>query len=381
MSIRANRSATVEDFPTLGRETWLNHAAIAPWPRVVIEAMQHFIADNARHGPRSYRNWLTIEAQLRQRLATLLGGLDPEDIAITENTSAGLNLIATGLDWRSRDRIVIPAGEFPSNRLPWFALAERGIEVVEVDLPSENPESALIDAIDPCTRLMSVSAVRYDTGVRLDLEKLGSACQKNNVLLCVDAIQQVGALPIDPQSCGVDFLAAGAHKWLMCPEGIGFFWSSAQARVQLRQTRHGWRMCSQPFDFDKSDWQPQPSARRFEIGTLNTAGIHALHAATGLMLEYGPETIAESLLERTGHLYQALQAIEGVEISTPADSGRRAGIISFCHSRHSPKTLFRALADQGIHAAVRGTQLRLSPHFYTPVEALDATVEVIAQMP
>lgn len=381
MSTRAKRSSPVDEFPTLERETWLNHAAIAPWPHVVIEAMQRFVVDNARRGPRAYRDWLTIEGQLRQRLATLLGGVDPEDIAITENTSAGLNFVATGLDWRAGDRIVIPAGEFPSNRLPWIALAERGIDVVEVDLPPEQPESALINALDPRTRLMSVSAVRYDTGIRLDLERLGAACRQGNVLFCVDAIQQVGAMPIDPQGCGVDFLAAGAHKWLMCPEGIGFFWSSGEAREQLHQTRHGWRMCSRPFDFDKSDWQPRHSARRFEIGTLNTAGIHALHAATGLILDYGPETIARSLLERISHLYQALQTIEGIEITTPTDPERRAGIISFCHSRHSPQRLFSALAERDIHAAVRGPQLRLSPHFYTPMDALDRTLEVIAQMP
>ncbi len=380
MSVHEHGPSLADEFPTLGREIWLNHAAIAPWPRVVIEAMQGFIADNASHGPRSYPRWLETQDELRQRLATLLGGLDPDDLAMTQNTSDGLNLIAAGLDWHAGDRVVIPSGEFPSNRLPWIALAEQGVEVVEVELPREQPEAALLDALDSRTRLLSVSSVRYDCGLQLKLETLGAACRRHNVLLCVDAIQQVGALPIDPERSHVDFLVAGAHKWLMCPEGIGLFWSRGQARERLRQTRHGWGMCPRPFDFDKSDWRHRSGARRFEIGTLNTAGIHALHAATGLMLEYGPEKIGDSLLERSGHLCRALESIEGVEVATPADPARRAGIVSFSHARHTPKAMLEALARRNIHAAIRGRYLRLSPHFYTPLEALDEAVEVIARM-
>jgi cysteine desulfurase / selenocysteine lyase len=361
-------------FPTLDRECWLNHAAISPWPTVVIEAMQRFVADNASRGPAGYRQWLEIESELRDRLARLLGGVDPASIALVENTSAGLNLVAAGLDWRPRDRVVIPAGEFPSNRLPWLALEPRGVELLEVVLPTADPEAALISALDRRTRLLSVSAVRYDTGLRLDLSRLADACRRNGTLLCVDAIQQVGALPLEAERLGIDFLACGAHKWLMCPEGIGFFWARGGAMDALDVIRHGWRMCPHPFNFDKRDWQPVSDARRFEIGTLNTAGQHALHAAVGLLLEIGMPAIGRALLERTDWLHRELSRLDGVEVATPSAASRRAGILSFRHRRHSATALHSELLGKDIHTAVRGPLLRLSPHFYTPQAMLEEVV-------
>ncbi len=376
----ASEADLIEQYPTLGRETWLNHAAISPWPRVVIEALERFVADNASHGPRGYRDWLKVENELRDGLAALLGHVDSDEIALVENTSAGLNLVAGGLDWRAGDRVVIPSGEFPSNRLPWIALRSKGIDVVEIDLPREDPETALTAALTDRTRVLSVSAVRYDDGTRLDLERLGRACRRHGTLLCVDAIQQVGAFPLDPVGAGVDFLACGAHKWLLCPEGIGFFWARADAMEQLQTSRQGWRSCPKPFDFDKADWQPAAGARRFEIGTLNMAGIHALNASVTLILDTGPDRIARALGERVDHLYRSLKAIDGVEIGTPADPRRRAGIISFSHARRASTEILRRLAGEGVHAAVRGSHLRLSPHFYTPMEALDRTIELIADL-
>lgn len=364
-------------FPTLERECWLNHAAISPWPKPVIDAMAQFVDDNARAGPTDYRRWLQVESGLRDRLAELLGGVNADDIALLENTSAGLNLVAGGLDWRPGDRVVIAAGEFPSNRLPWLALASHGVEVIEVELPEIDPEAALVAAINPRTRLLAVSAVRYDTGLRLDLPRLGEACRRHGARLCVDAIQQVGALPLEVESAGIDFLACGGHKWLLSPEGIGFFWASPRARGEIDPSRHGWRMCPQPFNFDKHDWQAADDARQFEIGTLNTAGIHALHAATGLLLEQGMQQVGKEVLEKSGWLRQALAEISGIDVVTPAAAQRRAGIISFRHRRHTAATVHERLLEHGIHSAVRGSLLRLSPHFYTPISMLEGTAAQI----
>ena len=161
-----------ELFPVVDRHIWLNHAAISPWPRPVSQAMRAFVEDNAEHGPLHYADWMKVEASLRRQSADLMGA-DPDDLALIKNTSEGLSLIAAGLDWQPGDALVCCAGDFPSNLLPWRQLVPDYVEVREVPFDSAEPESALEQALDESVRLMAVSSVRYDSGVRLDLERLG----------------------------------------------------------------------------------------------------------------------------------------------------------------------------------------------------------------
>lgn len=366
-----------ELFPITGRCVYLNHAAISPWPRPVADAMHAFVIDNAEHGPLHYARWMEVERRLRKRLAILLNAESAEDIALVKNTTEGLNLIAAGLKWRPGDAVLFPAGEFPSNALPWRALEERGVETREVRCEADDPEAALLGALDGRVKLMSVSSVRYDSGIRLDLDRLGTACRGTGALLCVDAIQEIGALPFDVRALPVDFVVAGGHKWLLGAEGLAVFWSRAEARERLRQVEYGWRMFPDIFKFSRDDWTPPASARRFEPGTLNTAGIHALDAAAGMLLEFGMDMVGKAVLERGEFLIRELAALSGTSILTPAAADRRAGIVSFLPGTGNPGRILDGLKAAGIHAAQRGSALRLSPHFYTPMAQLEHTLEVI----
>ncbi len=207
-----------DEFPILEHGLYANHAAIAPWPRASSRAVADFAQENCEIGAEKYSHWLVRETQLRKMLAGLLNAASADDIALLKNTTEGICTVAGGIDWHSGDNLVLPAGEFPSNRLPWLALQSKGVEVREVDIRStSNPEKALIEHMDECTRLLSVSAVQWTDGLRLRLEVLGKACQENEVLFFVDAIQQLGAMRMDVQACGIDFLAADGHKWLLAP--------------------------------------------------------------------------------------------------------------------------------------------------------------------
>ncbi len=212
-------ASLIDQFPVIPRHIWLNHAAISPWPEAVIRAMTGFVEDNAKRGPLSYGNWLATEAQLRERATRLLGADNANDMALVANTSTGLNRVAGGLDWQPGDSVVFPACEFPSNRLAWQALKARGVEPRAVSLDSSDPELSLIAAMDSSTRLLAVSSVQYGSGLRLDLERLGGACKRHGVLFCIDAIQQLGALPLDIDACCLASITLSGRRQLKWPVG------------------------------------------------------------------------------------------------------------------------------------------------------------------
>ncbi|MGD8803853.1 MAG: aminotransferase class V-fold PLP-dependent enzyme, partial [Gammaproteobacteria bacterium] len=309
---------------------YLNHAAIAPWPVQTAQAVKAFADENARQGSKDYDLWLLREKELRQRLAQLINAPSTDEIALLKSTSEGLSLIAYGLPWRSGDNIVIPAEEFPSNRIVWQSLERSGVEtrlipVINVD----GPEQALIDAMDSNTRLMSCSSVQYATGLRLDIGRLGRACRQSGTLFCVDAIQSIGALQFDVQLCQADFVVADGHKWMLGPEGSALFYCRKMLIEQLELKQYGWHMVQDVSDFNKNDWRPNDTAQRFECGSPNMTGIVALHASVGLLLEIGMGSIEKQVKQNSDYLAEKLAAVDNIEILSPQDDNRRSGIVLF----------------------------------------------------
>jgi len=370
-----------EQFPSVGQGLYLNHAAIAPWPRCAADAVKRFAEENLQQGAAAYPSWIHREHQLRRQLARLIGARSGSTIALLKNTSEGISTVAWGLDWRPGDNLVLPLGEFSSNRLPWLAQARNGVEVREVDIrTAHDAEAALIAAIDAHTRLLSVSAVQWSDGFRLDLERLGAACQQRGVLFFVDAIQQLGALPVDVESCHIDFLAADAHKWLLGPEGIAVFYSADDAREQLTLRQQGWHMFDDPWDFQREDWTPSPGARRFEAGSPNSVGQAALHASVSLLLEHGDDAIAERVLRNSGFLAEHLGAIPGIRVVSRTEPERRSGIVSFTHDSVPVREIHSRLREQNCTCAVRESWLRLSPHFYQDEGVLGSFITLLREI-
>ncbi|WP_460418504.1 aminotransferase class V-fold PLP-dependent enzyme [Pseudomonas sp. microsymbiont 2] len=359
---------------------YLNHAAIAPWPRRTHDAVARFASDNMRLGASEYPAWLATERRLRERLARLINAPSSGDVALVGSTSQALSLVAFGLDWRPGDQIVISAEEFPSNRVVWQALADQGVEVLEASLAGSDPEAALLATCGPRTRLLSVSAVQYATGLRLDLARLGRACRAHGVLFCVDAIQQIGALPFDVQAYPCDFAMADGHKWMLGPEGLGLFYCRSDLRRQLKLHAYGWHMLDNLGDFDRRQWQPARSARRFECGSPNMLGACALEASLSLLEEVGMVTVAERLAERVRLLHEGLASIPGVRLHSPADPERRAGIVNFSLDGHANADIYRSLTENGVICALRGPGVRFSPHFHTDDHLIAEALRQVRQI-
>jgi selenocysteine lyase/cysteine desulfurase len=357
---------------------YFNHAAVAPWPKRAADAACRFAQESATTGALHYPRWLETETRLRQRLARLINAA-PDDVALLKNTSEGLSTVAFGLDWRPGDSVVGIAMDFPSNRVVWEALREFGVCFRGVDVnAATDPEAALLAACDGSTRLLAVSWVHYVSGLTLDLARLGRACRERGILFCVDAIQGLGALPLDVRACQIDFAAADGHKWLLGPEGIAVFYCRPEARERLRLRQVGWHSLAHPGDYDRADWSLAPSARRFECGSPNLLGIHALEASLSLLEDAGPDAIAARIGGHTRRLRAALARLPGVTVLGPEDERRWSGIVSFRSAGTESRDLCARLADAGLICAARGGAVRLSPHFYIDDRKLEFCIEKVS---
>lgn len=366
------------EFPLDPELIYLNHAAVAPWPRRTSDAVAQFAQQNCVRGAADYPRWLDTEQQLREQLKALLNAPSTDDIALVKNTSEALSMVAGGLDWRFGDNVVSSNEEFPSNRIPWEAQKCHGVEYREVDLQaSDDPEQALMNACDERTRVLTISSVQYGSGLKLRLERLGEYCRQKDILFCVDAIQSLGSQTVDVQAIGADFVMADAHKWLLGPEGIAVFYCAAACRDELKLQEFGWHMVQDMGDYNRREWQPAASARRFECGSPNMLGIFAFNASLSLLQEIGMAEVEQRVLDNARYCMQVLDSITGLELITPVDDDRHAGIVTFRIKGHDSTALHRQLMERQVICAPRGGGIRFSPHFYTPRDKLDEAVTLL----
>ncbi|HCP54246.1 MAG: aminotransferase [Pseudomonadaceae bacterium] len=369
-----------DEFSQLLDLRYLNHAAVAPWPKRAVSAVARFAEENAQRGARDYPSWIQVEDKLRQRLSRLLNAPSTDDIALVKNTSEALSFVAFGLDWKAGDQIIISDEEFPSNRIVWEALRPQGVEIIQVNLQQGDPETNLLEACGPRTRLMSVSAVQFASGLRLDLPRLGQGCKERGVLFCVDAIQQIGALPFDVQACQCAFAMADGHKWMLGPEGLGVFYCRSDLRDQLTLHEFGWHMLEHMGDYQRTEWQPANSARRFECGSPNMLGTMALEASLSLLEEVTMAEVGNALEQRVQWLIDGLGEIPGVQLHSALAPERRAGIINFTVDGHDNHALHKQLMAEQVVCIPRGKGIRFSPHFYTEAKVIEDTLRILRRL-
>jgi len=369
------------EFPVDPEIIYLNHAGVGPWPKRTQDAVTAFACENVSRGAARYLDWMAVEAGLKARLAAFINAAGPDDIALLKNTSEGLSMVAAGLPLRAGDNVVLADQEFPSNRIPWEALASRGVEVRVARLDVEDPEAALIRQLDERTRVLAVSAVQYATGLRMDLARLGAAARANGTLFCVDAIQQLGALCFDMQAVQADVVVADAHKWLLAPEGTALFCTRADARAAIAPTQFGWHMVEHAGDFSRRDWQPAQSARRYESGSPNMLGIHALSASLSFFEEAGMQEIEQRVLANAGYLAGRIAALPGWSLVSRRDAARFcSGIVTVRHASGEHGALYRQLRSQGVVCIERGGGIRLSPHAWLDEGQLARAVDCFARL-
>ena len=357
---------------------YLNHAAVSPWPKRTAAAVIEFAEENQQSGATYYKKWLGKELQLRQQLQSLINAPSIDDIGLLKNTSEALSVVSSGIRWQQGDNIVTTNEEFPSNRIPWEAQANKGVSIREIDISnSETAEQAIIAATDEQTRLIAISSVQYGSGRRLNLEIIGQHCRENGILFCVDAIQSLGILDIDVQATGADFIMADAHKWMLGPEGIALFYCAEHVRNQLKLHQFGWHMIEEVEDYTHHDWRPADSAKRFECGSPNMLGIFALSASLSLIDEIGIEPITRMIMKNTGYIIDYIVNKKNMRLLTPATEKARGGIVTFIINDCDNAEIYHKLMKNKVICANRKGGIRLSPHFYTSLEKIQKGLDII----
>lgn len=365
------------EFPLDDSVCYLNHAAVAPWPTRTSQAVQAFSSENSRLGSRHYERWLAVEASLREQLRFLINASGVDEIALLKNTSEALSVVAHGIEWQPGDEVIISNLEFPSNRIVWESLSRYGVIVRVADLSSNPvPEQAVTACITAKTRLISISSVQYGTGLKLDLPIIGKVCRDKGILFCVDAIQSIGADPFDVELNYADFVMADGHKWMLGPEGLALFYCRRSRIDELKLHQYGWHMVQDPGNFDNDDWSPSSTATRFECGSPNLLGAHALHASLSLLIEVGIPQIAIEIRRKTDAILDYILASPTrYALLSPSAPERRAGIVTFRPLDADIDELYARLQGIGVVCAKRAGGIRFSPHFYTPLPVIERALK------
>jgi cysteine desulfurase/selenocysteine lyase len=361
-----------EEFPVTQNLVYLNHAAVAPLPRRSAAAMQGWAGDALNFGSLHYDQWLDAYEGVRVAAARLIGA-NRGEIALIKNTSEGISTVAQGLDWRPGDRIVAFREEFPANFYPWRRLEARRcyVEWLSVDDPLEKIELACTGA-----RLLAISFVQYLSGFRADLKAIGRICKKRKCFFFVDAIQGLGAFPLDVEAAHIDALAADGHKWLLGPEGCGILYVRKSQQDSIFPEEFGWTNVAAYNDYASRDMALRQDAGRYECGTLNTIGCHGLRASIELVLEAGVERIAPAVQSLADQLAVGA-AKKGYQLLGDRTPDNAAGIIAIQKPALDSRKVVHELKQNGIIAAPRQGWVRLSPHFYISPEDIDRVVEAL----
>ena len=358
------------EFPVRERLIYLNHAGVAPLCRRSADAMKHLADDALNFGSFHYGEWLETYDGLRRAAARLVN-CGTGEIAIVKNTSEGIATIANGIAWRAGDRIVAFREEFPANFFPWKKLEARGvcIDWLSIDDPLDRIDQAARGA-----RLLSISFVQYLGGRRADLEAIGEICRRHGCLYMVDAIQGLGAFPLDVRRAGIHALAADGHKWLLGPEGCGILYISQEIQNQVDPVEFGWTNVAGYNDYASRDMALRPDAGRYECGTLNTIGCYGLRAAIEFLLEIGVENVAPVVQALGDRVAEGVRR-KGYEVLGERTPATGAGIVSFRKPGVEAAHIVRHLKSRNIIAAPRQGWVRVSPHFYISPEDIDRMLE------
>jgi selenocysteine lyase/cysteine desulfurase len=362
-------------FPIFERLTYLNSCSQGALSDSVRAAYAAYLTDWDEQGA-PWEYWVERAETARGVFARLVGG-ESDEVAVTTSLSAGVSSLASTFDWSERPRVVVSDFEFPTMGQIWHAQELRGAEVLHVpQADGVIPVERFAELIDERTALVAITAVCYRNGARLPVEEVVELAHSRGALVLLDAYQAIGSYPIDVRALGVDFLGAGALKYLLASAGLGFLWCRGELAGKLLPTQTGWFADRNIFEMDIHDYSPSPTARRFESGTPPIPAIYAGIAGIELISEIG---IAETRVHVTGlneRLIAGVDELGGI-VATPRDPAQRGALV--CIASTDAAALVRALGDERIVTSSRDGNLRISAHAYNVEGDIDALLDALGR--
>jgi selenocysteine lyase/cysteine desulfurase len=380
----AIRELRAREYPWTipGDQIFLNHASTGPLPQRAVDALNEATALRAQ--PWRYSQELQFGTLTKARAACArLINAEPSEIALMVNTSYGLNLAARALPFAPGDVVITSDREYPSNIYPWMELeVARGITLTRIPCAGMLPdEEAILAALDgPRVRGVVLSWVSFATGYRIDVDRMGKACRERGIWFILDAIQGVGAAPLDVRTANVDVVACGGQKWLLSPWGTGFVWLRPDLVQSLHPVDVSWMATKCSDDFTRLtdyDFTYRDDARRFEVITLPYQDFVGLNASLDLFLEVGlPEVYAR--VERLADTIVGWAlGRQDVRLVTPADRARRAR--GMARAPREPVAASERLTAAGVVHSLREGAIRLSPHFYNTEDEIEAALALVVR--
>jgi selenocysteine lyase/cysteine desulfurase len=366
------------EFPVLKRKTYLNSGSYCALANDVKSAFDAYMEDRLLVGA-NWDMWITKNESVRALTAKLLHAA-PDEIAVTASVSAGINSLASAIDFSgARNKVVISDFEFPTNAQIWHAQEPRGASVVHVPravdgyIPLEN----FADAIDENTRLVAVTHVCFRNGAKLDIPGIVRLARAKGAQVLLDCYQSVGSLDIDVKALDVDFAAGGMLKYLLGTAGIGFLYVRDSCIESLVPTNTGWFAQANIAAMDISANRPAHNARRFEAGTPAVVNAYAAEAGLKFVLGVGTPAIEKRNYALTSRCMQKLEEIGWPSI-TPKQEGRRGATVAVpsCNSAG----LTQELLKRDIVASHRDDNLRASFHFYNNDDDIESLVAAMKDL-
>jgi len=377
--ILTNEELRRHEFPVVKDRIFLAHAGVCPLPLRVADA----VAGCARQGTLGDQEAFMLHRLDEARnLASRLLNCQTEEVALVGPTSLGLSLVASGLNFRKGDNILIYHDDYPSNVYPWMALAEKGVQVRLLNTRGLGAIRTIdvMGQVDENTRLVALASCHFISGFRIEIAAIGKYLGERGILFCLDGIQTLGAFPTTVEH--VDFLAADAHKWLLGPCGAGVLYVRRELQEKLNPPLYGWHNVRSPNFVAQEQIVFRSGAVKYEAGTQNLLGLVGLIASMELALEIGVDNIAAELLRKRAWLAPALSVKGFTVLNAEVKPENAGGIVSFYHPGKDLAALHQKLAEAGIVMSLRNDRkgqnyIRLSPHFYNTDAELQRMLELL----
>jgi selenocysteine lyase/cysteine desulfurase len=373
-----NFQALRKEFPVLQRKTYLNSGSYCALANEVRAAFDAYMEDRLLVGA-NWDVWVTKNESVRKLTATLLNA-SPDEIAVTASVSAGLNALASALNFTGpRNKVVVSDFEFPTNAQIWHAQEPRGARVVHVPRDADGyiPAQMFEKAIDEQTQLVAITHVCFRNGAKLDIPGIVRLARAKGAKVLLDCYQSVGSLDIDVKALDVDFAVGGMLKYLLGTAGIGFLYARESCVRSLVPTNSGWFAQADITAMDITANRPAPTARRFEAGTPPVVNCYAAEAGLKMLLKVGAPAIEKRNYALTRRCMQRLEEIGWPSI-TPVEDARRGATVAV-PSRASAQ-LSAELMKHDIVTSHRDDNVRASFHFYNNDDDVESFIAAMQEL-
>ncbi len=358
-------------FPVTKEAIYLNNASQAPLNTRIYDKLQTLIKTELL--PTDKRSFNRDDTRLL--LAKLLGG-SAEEYALVTSTGVGMGIVAQGLKLNKGDNIVLPENEHWNNTFPWLQLKTKGVEVRFVKTNADNsidPE-AFEKLVDNNTKVVTVAAVRFNSGFRPNLKAIGKIAHEKGALFVVDVAQAAGMIPLDIEKNQIDVMAGCGFKWLLGMHGTGFLFVNKKAMEIISPTLPGMYAAKKQYN----ELSVLNDSRKYETGTIAYSLFDAWSESLELLIDIGVDSIYETTLNYTDLLIEGLQK-KGYHIITPTKiREERTAILLFnTGSLENTKALFKKLKQKKVIVTLQFENIRVSPNFYNTKEDIDTFLSLV----